>query len=79
MEDYNPTPDPVTLLLMRGQDIVCSNITITDDLHVEEDERLNVTVTGVSNTFAAGVNILRGSAVVRIEDDDDGMMEYYSS
>ena len=77
MEDYNPTPDPVTLVLKRGQGTVCSNITIIDDLHVEEDKRLNVTVTEGPHTFAAGVNILRGSAVVIIE-DDDGKTEYCS-
>jgi hypothetical protein len=76
MEDYNPTPDPVTLVLKRGQGTVCSNITIIDDLHVEEDKRLNVTVTEGPHTFAAGVNILRGSAVVIIEDDDAAVVGF---
>ena len=69
-DDYEPTPSPMTVALMRGQDVACSNITINNDLTVEENKEFNVSVAEVSHTFAAGVNILRGTAVVSIEDDD---------
>ena len=75
-KDYIPTPSPMTVVLMRGQDMACSNITIIDDLIVEENKEFNVNVTEVSHTFAAGVNILRGTAVVSIEDDDGESDDY---
>ena len=69
-EDYDPTPKPVTLVLTRGQDRDCSNITITNDLLVEENELLSVSITSFSHTFSAGINFVRNTANISIEDDD---------
>ena len=60
----------MAVTLARGQDKACSNIAIINDLIIEEDEEFNVTVVTVSNTLAAGVNILRSTTIVGILNDD---------
>ena len=64
------TPDPTVLTIKREQEIACVNITVTDDLLVEERDVVNVSLTLIHFTFSAGVNITREMAAILIDDND---------
>ena len=58
------------LILERGQEIACYNITIHDDANVETNETFLVSIIEINSIFAAGINLTRDTTVVQIEDDD---------
>ena len=58
------------ITLKRGEHIACTNITIIDDIFVEEDEQFNVNLTEVRNNFTEDVLILTPEVNITIEDDD---------
>ena len=70
LADYDPNPTKDVLTLMRSQERDCTNITIIDDVLVEEDVEFNVSISLQSQDFGAGVNITLDIATVVIEDDD---------
>ena len=70
LADYDPNPTKDVLTLMRGQERDCTNITIIDDVLVEEDVEFNVSISLQSQDFGEGVNITLDIATVVIEDDD---------
>ena len=74
LADYDPNPTKDVLTLMRGQERDCTNITIIDDVMVEEDVEFNVSISLQSQDFGAGVNITLDIATVVIEDDDGNVV-----
>ena len=68
--DYVSSPSPNQLIIMRGQERMCSNITITDDNFVETSEELMVILETESTTFSAGVQFFMNNATIKISDND---------
>lgn len=68
--DYGHTPQPAELTIERGQERVCSNIIITDDIIVEEREEFLVLLMTQSTTFSAGVALIPENATIVIADND---------
>ena len=64
------TPDSTVLTIVREQEIACVNITVMDDLTVEERDVVNVSLTLQNDTFSAGVNITLETAAILINDND---------
>ena len=70
--DFGSAPLPSQLItIRRGQEMVCSNITINDDLIVEVVvEQFIVFLDIINTTFSAGVTLMPDNAVVEIVDND---------
>ena len=64
------TPDSTVLTIKKEQEIACVNITVMDDLSVEERDVVNVSLALMNFTFYAGVNITRETAAILIDDND---------
>ena len=68
--DYGSTPDPSVLTIQRGQEEMCSNITIYSDTLIETDETFNVSLSMQNTNFSAGVTLIPDSATIKIVDTD---------
>ena len=68
--DYDSTPDPNVLTVQRGQETVCSAITIVNDNFIESNETFTISLTLESTNFSAGVTLTPDSATVVILDND---------
>jgi hypothetical protein len=55
---------------MAGQERMCSNLTIIDDIFVEAREELMVILETESATFSVGVEYFRKNATIQISDND---------
>ena len=53
---------------------MCSNITITDDIIVEEREEFLVSLMTQSTTFSAGVVLIPDNATIVIADNDGTLL-----
>ena len=65
--DYDSTPAPSELTIQRGQEEMCSNITILDDALIEANETFTLTL---STNFSAGVILTPVIATIKIVDND---------
>ena len=70
LADYETNLMKKVLTVMRGQERDCTNITIFDDVMVERDEEFTISLSNITDSFGAGVNITRAMATVVIKDDD---------
>ena len=68
--DYDSRPAPDVLTIERGQETMCSAITIMNDNFIELNETFTVSLILESTNFSAGVILTPDSATVVIQDDD---------
>jgi hypothetical protein len=73
------TPDSTVLTIKKEQEIACVNITVMDDLSVEERDVVNVSLALMNFTFYAGVNITRETAAILIDDNDGAIVGFAMS
>ena len=64
------TPVPSVFTIQRGQERMCSNITIYDDSFIETNETFTLSLVTESTNFSAGVTLTPGNATVVILDND---------
>ena len=76
--DYVSTPDPSELTIQRGQEEMCSNITINDDALIEGDEIFTLSLSTLSTNFSAGVLLSPENATIEIL-DSDGKYRIYTT
>jgi hypothetical protein len=74
--DYVSSPFPNELIIMAGQERICSNLTIIDDIFVEAREELMVILETESATFSAGVEYFRKNATIQISDNDGAVVGF---
>ena len=70
--DYESTPVPSVLTIQRGQERMCSNITINNDMFIETNETFTLSLITESTNFSAGVTLTPDSSTVVILDNDGG-------
>ena len=68
--DYDSRPVSSVLTIQQGQETMCSNITIFDDIFIEANETFTVSLILESTNFSAGVILTPDSATVVILDND---------
>ena len=66
--DYTPAPNVLTI--QRGEETMCSAITIINDNFIESNETFTVSLILESTNFSAGVTLTPDSATVVILDND---------
>ena len=68
--DYSSKPVPSVLTIERGQEEMCSIITIFSDAVIEMNETFTATLSTLSTNFGAGVILQPDSVTIHIVDRD---------
>ena len=62
------------MTIQRGQEEVCSNITIKDDFLIESNETFTLSLSTLRTNFGAGVNLTQEIATIEIVESDGKYM-----